>query len=48
MTDGSTYEGDFREGLKQRRGVFTWPDNSYYEGEFDKDCMSGLGKFVSL
>lgn len=34
------------EGDKHGRGVFRWPDGSYYEGDFDHNVRSGEGKLV--
>jgi len=33
-SDGATYKGKYRIGMKDGNGVFIWSDGSQYEGEF--------------
>lgn len=33
-------------GKKEGFGVFKWPDDSYYEGEFLDNAIHGMGKYV--
>jgi hypothetical protein len=47
--DGSKYEGDFENGLRNGFGVYTYSkedDRDYYEGHWKDDKKSGKGKFV--
>ena len=39
--DGSKYEGDIINGMKQGQGTYTWPDGNKYVGEFKDDRASG-------
>ena len=38
---GSRYEGDFRDGKRTGRGVYTWASGDSYEGEFRDDLFHG-------
>jgi len=40
------YRGEFRAGMKQGKGVKTWPNGDRYEGEFVKDRREGRGKYT--
>jgi hypothetical protein len=42
----ATYAGEFRAGLKQGRGVKTWPWGDRYEGEFSEDTKHGVGSYT--
>jgi hypothetical protein len=42
----ATYEGEFKAGVKQGRGVKTWPNGDRYEGEFADDRMHGEGGYT--
>ncbi|TSK53751.1 Ankyrin repeat and MYND domain-containing protein 1 [Bagarius yarrelli] len=44
-TDGSRYQGEFRNGLKHGDGTFTWPNGEYYKGYFYKDYRHGRGNY---
>ena len=44
-SDGSVYEGNFRNGYYDGQGIFTMTDGSKYEGEFYKGNFSGYGVF---
>ncbi|KAI1889180.1 hypothetical protein AGOR_G00176420 [Albula goreensis] len=44
--DGSRYEGEFMNGLKQGEGVFTWGNGELYEGSFFKDYRHGNGTYI--
>ncbi len=47
MAKGSaTYVGEFRAGVKQGRGVKTWPWGDRYEGEFADDAKHGMGSYT--
>ena len=34
MKNGAFYEGEWQNGFKQGKGKHTWPDGSYYEGNW--------------
>ena len=40
------YVGDWRDNKRCGRGVFTWPDGSYYDGEWESDTRHGKGRLV--
>jgi hypothetical protein len=42
--DKSSYEGDYFEGRKEGKGKYTWPDSSYYEGEWKDNKINGYVK----
>ncbi|MDR2781413.1 MAG: hypothetical protein LBB21_03070, partial [Holosporaceae bacterium] len=42
-----SYEGEFKDGKKNGRGKFTYPDGSSYEGIFKDDEKDGEGIFTS-
>lgn len=44
--NGSVYEGDFANGLKEGNGMLTFPDGSRYWGEFSMDLFNGQGEFI--
>ena len=37
LADGSVYEGELLEGMKDGKGRIKWPDGSKYEGEWQRD-----------
>lgn len=39
------YRGDFHAGMKQGRGVKTWPNGDRYEGDFVADRKEGVGAY---
>jgi hypothetical protein len=41
----AAYEGEFHQGMKQGRGVKTWPNGDRYEGGFVADRKEGQGKY---
>ena len=41
--DGTTYEGDFEDGVPCGQGTTTWPDGSAYEGEHKDGRPHGHG-----
>jgi hypothetical protein len=46
--NGSIYKGDFKEGLKQGRGIWAsgkQHENSKYEGDYYMDKKNGFGIF---
>ena len=40
------YRGEFRKGMKDGKGVKTWPWGDRYEGGFSEDRRSGKGMYV--
>jgi hypothetical protein len=40
------YEGEFRAGRKQGKGVKTWPSGDRYEGDFVADRKEGKGTYT--
>lgn len=44
--DGSTYEGQFKNGLRHGRGVLIWPDGSIYEGYWVDNYSCGKGRKI--
>jgi hypothetical protein len=42
----AAYQGEFRKGLKDGKGVKTWPWGDRYEGEFLDDRRSGKGMYT--
>lgn len=41
----SSYEGEFKHGVKHGQGTFTFADGSTYIGEFVDNSISGYGKY---
>lgn len=46
LETGAIYEGCLFNGMRQGQGKQTWPDGSYYIGEFYNDKAHGSGKLV--
>ena len=42
-SDGSWYEGDFKNGKSHGQGYYSWPDGSWYKGEFKDGQREGQG-----
>jgi hypothetical protein len=40
------YQGGFRQGMKNGKGVKTWPNGDRYEGEFTDDRRNGFGVYT--
>ena len=40
------YDGEFKDGLKEGRGVYVWDNGNRYEGPFVKDAPDGEGKYT--
>lgn len=45
-SDGSTYEGAWRDGQMNGKGKRTWAENNYYDGQWVEGKMHGYGKRV--
>lgn len=41
-----TYEGEFKEDLKNGKGICEWSSGSKYEGDFVNDERHGKGKMT--
>ena len=47
LSDGGTYEGEVSaDGRRHGRGIYRWPDGSWYEGDFRDGRRHGQGVFV--
>lgn len=46
FSDGSIYEGEIRDVIRDGNGVMTFANGDIYEGEFDDDQISGNGKIT--
>ena len=43
-----TYVGEFKKGLPEGFGKYTWADGHFYEGEWGKGVKEGEGKMVYI
>ncbi|HMT03562.1 MAG TPA: hypothetical protein PKD00_09715 [Burkholderiales bacterium] len=43
-SDGTIYEGEFKNNKKWGKGILTYPDGTTYEGEFEDDKKNGSGQ----
>ena len=48
FAEGSTYVGEFKDGLENGQGVYTWPDGKKYEGEVKDGLENGFGTITFL
>lgn len=46
LSNGSIYEGEFKNDKIDGYGKFTWSDNKIYEGEWSENSLSGFGVFT--
>ncbi|GEM_PF-969929 len=46
--DGTTYVGEFREGVRTGRGLMTYPDGTKYVGDWQNDKPHGKGTLISI
>jgi hypothetical protein len=44
--DESKYEGNYVEGKKHRKGIYTWADGSKYEGEWKDNQLDGIVIYI--
>ncbi len=42
--DGTVYDGDWKDDIKNGEGKSTYPDGIVYEGDFKDGKMNGKGK----
>jgi hypothetical protein len=47
LKDGSTYEGETKDGKPHGRGKQTWVDGETYEGDFANNVPHGKGKSIN-
>ena len=47
-SDGSKYEGTFKDDQISGKGRLIHPKGDYYEGEFENNKANGLGKYVGF
>ena len=40
--NGVVYVGDWLDGVREGHGRLTWPDGSWYEGQFHKNCIQDI------
>ncbi len=43
FSEGTRYEGDFKNGVPNGYGIETWPDGSFYLGEWFDGLKHGEG-----
>jgi hypothetical protein len=46
FSDGSSYEGDMKNGLFCGKGMFLYANGDYYEGDFENHLYHGEGKLM--
>lgn len=44
--DGTSYEGEWVEGLKQGQGIYMMRNGDIYTGHFERDYMHGAGELM--
>ncbi|CAJ1329539.1 unnamed protein product [Effrenium voratum] len=44
--DGSSYSGQYQDGLKHGKGTFIWVDGSKYMGYFEMNDIHGEGTYI--
>ena len=47
-SDGSVYEGEINDVVRDGNGVLTYANGDVYEGEFDDDMISGNGRLTCM
>ena len=45
-SDGSIFEGNYENDLKNGFGIYKDINGAYYEGEYKDDYMHGKGKYI--
>jgi len=43
---GGSYKGEWAEGEPHGQGIYTWPDQTVYEGQFERGHIHGLGALL--
>ena len=46
LEDGAIFKGEWKNGLRDGKGIQNWKDNSKYEGEWKEDKANGFGKLT--
>ena len=46
-SDGSVYQGEWKNDLKDGYGEFEWPEGSVYKGTWKNDIMFGEGIYIN-
>ncbi|CCW71408.1 unnamed protein product [Phytomonas sp. Hart1] len=46
LQSGSSYEGGFRDGCFDGKGIYCWADGSRYDGEWRHNRMHGSGVYI--
>lgn len=46
-SDGTTYDGEWKDGKRHGQGIWVRPDGMKYEGEWENDKPNGLGTLTS-
>ena len=46
ITSTGIYNGHFRNGKFEGRGLYRWNDGSFYDGEYLNGVRNGYGRFV--
>ena len=45
--DHHMYEGDFKDGVAEGRGSYTWPNGDVYEGDYKAGVKEGWGRHTT-
>ena len=46
LPDGSVYEGEWKDDIRNGYGKMTWPGGRVYEGQLQKSIRNGIGKMT--
>ena len=46
LKNGAIYTGQWKNGMRDGKGILVWPDSSRYEGYWLEDKASGKGKLT--
>ena len=47
FTDGSIYNGQWKDDKKNGKGHFIWANGDIYKGDYEEDKMHGKGEFIT-
>lgn len=45
FANGDRYNGEYKNGKPDGKGIYTWANGSYYDGEFKNGLKHGKGKW---